>query len=195
MKNKILIILSIISTLAIICWMITDFYGGMIVYLIMYRWILLPLIIIYGVTLLITLIKTIKDGINSNKALFYTHLVGLLAIIIFNLYQSELLKSKILLNSTLEDDLSSINLILRENGKFETNSSGMFGYSDKISGHYIKKNDTIIFLKKPYRNDYIPDTIIIAQKDSAIFFRKAPNGEFSREKTFVNYFRIIKNEF
>jgi hypothetical protein len=194
MKNKVLIILSIISTLTVIGWMITDFYGGMIVYLIMYRWILFPLIIIYGISFLITVIKIIKGGIKSNRVLFYTHTFGILTIIIFNLYQTELFKSKILLNATLFDDLSSINLVLRENSKFEMTSSGMFGYTDKISGHYKKQNDTIIFSNKPYRNDYIPDTIIIAPKDSAIYFKKQLNGEFSREKTFVNYFKIFKNE-
>jgi len=194
MKGKLLILLSILSTLTVIGWMITEFYGGMVIYMIMHWWIIVPLIIIYSITFVITLITIIRKGIKSNKLLFCTHTFGVLMIIIFSLYQSELFKSRILLDATMVDDLSSINLVLRENGKFETTTNGMFGFTDKISGKYLKQNDTVIFLKKPYSNDFIPDKVLIDKQDSAIYFKRNSKGEFSREKTFVNYFRIDKND-
>lgn len=192
MKRKLLIILSILSTLAVTGWLITEFYGGMVIYMFMYWWIIVPLIIIYAITLIITLIKIIRNGIKFNKFLFYTHIFGVLMIIIFSLHQSELFKSRILLDATMVDDLSSINLVLRENGKFETTTNGLFGFTDKISGEYLIHNDTIIFLKRPYSNNFIPDKVLIDKEDSAIYFKMNSKGEFSREKTFVNYFRIEK---
>ena len=174
--------------------MITDLYSGMVIYLIMYSWIIIPMIIVYVITFLISLIKIMQLGIKPNRILFYTHTFGLLTIIGFNLYQSELLKSRILLDATLVDDLSSINLVLRENGQFETTTNGMFGFTEKISGKYKKNNDTIIFLDKPYSNDYIPDKVVVDRQDSAIYFKRNFNGEISRVKTFVNYFRIDRNE-
>ena len=192
MKRKVLTILSIISTLSVVIWMISDFFGGMIIYLFMYAWIIIPMVLMYAITAFITLIKIIKNGIKSNRLLFYTHSLGLLMIIGFNLYQSEIFKSRILLNATLVDDLNCINLILRENGQFEMTSEGMFGYTDRISGKYKTHKDTIIFLKRPYSNDFISNKVIIDRQDSAIYFKKDSMGKFSREKTFVNYFRIDK---
>lgn len=194
MKGKGLIILSIISTLIVVCWMITDFFGGMMIYLIMFAWIIVPFILIYFVSALFSIRKIIKNGIKSNKILFYSHAFGISMILLFSLSQLECLKSRILLDATLVDDLSSINLVLRENGHFETTTSGMYGFSNKISGKYLRKNDTIIFLKKPYTNDFIPDKIIIDKQDRAIYFNKDSKGQFIREKTFVNYFSIDKNE-
>ena len=195
MKNKILIVLSIISTLTLIGWMISDFYGGMVIYLIMYSWIIVPLIIIYVITLLITLIRVIRNGAKKNKLLLYTHMFGILMIVSFNVYQSELFKSRILLDATLEDDLSNINLVLRENGHFTTTTTGMFGYYDRISCKYLKDNDTIIFLKSPYSNDFIPKKVLVVKQDSAIYFEKDTNGKFKREKIFANYFKIFKSDF
>jgi len=105
MNSKLLNIFSIISTIAIISWMISDFFGGLIIYLLMYWWIIFPLIIIYVVTGIITIVKTARKGIRNNKIILYTHILGILSIIIFNLYQSEIFKSKILLDATLVDDL------------------------------------------------------------------------------------------
>ena len=161
----------------------------------MFYWIIVPMIIIYAITALITLIKIIKNGIQLNRLLFYTHTLGLLMIIGFNLYQSELLKSRILLNATLVDDLNSINLILRENGKFEMTSYGMFGYTDRISGKFLKHNDTIIFLNRPYSNDFISNKVLIDKQDSAVYFKKNSKGDFIHEKNFLDYFRIDKNDF
>jgi len=195
MKKRILNIASIIATLSIIGWMITEFFGGMIIYLLMYRWILIPLIIIYAITFFLTLIKIARNGIKSNKIIFYAHSFGLLMIIMFNIYQSELLKSKILLKATLKDDLSGIDLVLRKNGNFETISDGLFGYTDKVTGKYLKQGDTIVFLKRPYSNDFIPERVIIDKKDSVVYFKKDSNGEYIKEKSFAGYFKISKNEF
>jgi len=194
MKRKLFIVLSIISTLIIIGWMISHFFGGMIIHLLMYGLIIIPFALIYIFTLVYTLIKLFRDGIKRNKIIFYTHTTGLFLIILFCFYQSELFKSRKILDATLHDDLSNINLVLRKNGKFETISNGIFGYTEKISGRYKNQNDTIIFLNKPYSNNFIPDTVIIDRIDNAIYFNKNSEGEFIREKDFLNYFEINLNE-
>ena len=194
MKRKLLIILSVFSTLAVISWIMTDFFGGMVIYFIMYKWILIPLVFTYVLTFLLTIITILKNGIKPNKVLFYNHAIGILLITMFCLYQTELFKSRILLSATLEDDLNSINIVLRENGDFNTTTLGMFGYKELMSGKYLLKNDTIVFLSKPYSNNFIPLQVLIDRKDSALFLKKQLNGEFSRDKTFATYFDIKKIE-
>ncbi len=195
MKNNLLIIFSIISTLSVIGWMITDFYGGMIIYLIMYSWFIIPLIIIYAITFLTTCIRILINGIKSNKIVFYVHMIGLISILSFSIYNSELLKSRILLDATLIDDLSSINIILRENGTYESIASGMLGYSDKDTGKYLKKNDTIIFLNRSESDNFIPENAIIDLKDSAVYYERNSIGQFKKVKTFANYYKINKYNF
>ena len=194
MKQKILSFLSIISTLSVVTLLVLDFYGGFFIYLLSYTWVFIPLLIIYVITGILTLISLFNLGIKRNTSALFIYSIGIICIVLFTFYHSELFRSKIILDATLHDDLSNINIKLRENGKFSSTTSGMFGYVDRISGRYIYKNDTIIFLDKPYSNDFIPDTVIIDKADSAIYFNREKNGEFKRKKTFVNYFEIYKNE-
>lgn len=195
MINKVLIIIVIVSTASMIAWLISDFFGGMIIFLNLGAPLIIPLVIIYLITLIITFIKVIISGISSNLIIFCVHSLGLSLILISILYHSELLKSKIILEATLLDDLSSITLILRESGSFETIMLGMFGVEDRIYGDYKIRNDTIFFMDHPYDNDFIPDTLAIDMQDSAIYFNKDEIGDFSREKSFVNYFEISKYEY
>jgi hypothetical protein len=192
MLRKVLNTLSVVSTLAMLGWLLSDFFGGMVIYLIMLGWFLGIALIVYVLTLIITIVLTIKSGVEANKISFYTHLVGLFMIGLFALNSSEVLKSRKVLEASLEDDLNVIELILRKNGHFETISTGMFGVTDQISGKYIIRKDTIVFLSAPYDNDFIPTKVLIDRKDSAIFFKKDVHGEFSREKGFSVYFRIDK---
>lgn len=185
---------SIISSIGLIAWIVSDFYGGMIIHLLMHWWLIVSTVLIYGITLLITIVLILKDGFRNNKIIALTHTFSLFIVLWFCLYNSELLKSKKILDASLIDDLSRIDLIFRENGNFETNISGMFGYSERINGKYLIKNDSITFLSKPYTNDYIPNTVIIDTAKNAIFFRKNKDGKFSREKSFVNYFEINSNK-
>ena len=67
MKQKILIFLSFLSTISVISWIISDFFGGMIIFLLVYGFIIIPLLIIYVTTGIITLFKIIRKGINSTK--------------------------------------------------------------------------------------------------------------------------------
>ena len=192
--RKIFKYLTVISSIGFIAWIISDFFGGMIIHLVMLWWLIIPIVILFGITLIISTVLIIREGLKNNKLITITHGLSLLVILLFFLYNSELLKSKKVLDASLIDDLSRIDLIFRENGNFETNVSGMFGYSERIKGKYLIRNDSIIFLDKPYTNDFIPDTVIIDNNKRAIFFRKNKNGEFSREKSFVNYFEINHEE-
>lgn len=171
--------------------MITDFFGGMIIWLLSYFYVIIGAVILYLVTLLITLGKVLKGGIKANRGIFYTHLSGLVLILLFNLYQSELFKARKLLDATLFDDLSAINIVLRDGNQFETTSFGLFGYEEKEAvGQYELHGDTIYFLTQPYSNDFLPNTMIISKQDSALYFNKDSAGDFSQDKSYLNYFRI-----
>lgn len=91
-NRALLITAAVVSTLGVIGWMITDFYGGMIIYLLMYSWVIFPMLIIYVVTAIVTLLKIITNGIRANKILCFIHGIGIFTIVLFGVYQSELFK-------------------------------------------------------------------------------------------------------
>lgn len=194
MKNKILNSLSLVSSLGIIGWIITDSFGGMIIYALDYTYLILPIILVYIVTFLITLFKVINKGLLKNRFISVSHGTVILFAMSYGLISSELLKSKTILDATLMDDLSGINIIFRSDNSFKTTSFGMFGFVDRYKGEYKLDEDTIVFFNKRYSNDFIPDTLLISIKDSALFFNKNSLGEFNKEKSFVNYFEIHKIE-
>lgn len=130
---------------------------------------------------IISIIKKNKVGI----ALGGVFLTAIGTIFLLN---SELFKSKKVLEATLMDDLSAIHLTLRENQKFEVNASTLFT-EDNFIGKYQLEGDKIIFLDKQYSNDFIPDTVTIVG-DKIIL--KFDNGKPVLD--FATYFNIKKNE-
>ncbi|MCZ8198681.1 MAG: hypothetical protein O9267_13840 [Flavobacterium sp.] len=189
-KFKIFEIIAILSCCGIIGWIITDFYGGMTLFLFSYGIIIFPIIILYIISLLNTIISFFRNGIKETKIRIISHSIVLIAIIALNLYSSEIFKSKKILNATLIDDQFVYNLKFRENGKCENEINGIFGFQQNFDGEYIMKNDTIIFTKKPYDNDFIPDTLLIDRKLKGIFMEKDKNGNFMKDKSFGGYFEI-----
>jgi hypothetical protein len=189
-KKNIYDIIAVVSTLGILCWVITDFWGGMLIYLLTMWMIIVPLIILYIVSFIDTLISTIKTGFVKNKVKVLSHGFVILAILSVNLFQSDLFKSKRVLVATLKDDLSLHTLVFRENGKCENEVSGIFGVHEVYHGQYKFSGDTIIFQKKPYENDFIPDTLLIDENLKAIFMEKDTQGHFNKTKGFLNHFNI-----
>jgi hypothetical protein len=188
-------IFSAISTIGIIAWFSSDYFGGMTIYLLMYWWIILPIIFVYLICLIATIISIISCGFKNKIVAFYIHLIGIVTLSAFSTYKSELFKSEIVLNAILIDDLSSINIVLRENNHFETTTNGMLGHTNRVSGEYHLADDTIVFHSSPYDNDFLPQKIIIDKTDSALYFKKLKNGNFDRAKSFANYFEIRKINF
>ncbi|RYE50771.1 MAG: ATP-binding protein, partial [Sphingobacteriales bacterium] len=90
----------------------------------------------------------------------------------------EFLKSKQVLSATLKDDLFHYTLIFREDGSCENQTQGFLGFEETFHGDYTLNGDTIIFKKKPYDNNFIPDTLLIDEKENAIFKEKNENGNF-----------------
>jgi hypothetical protein len=182
--------LAIISTLGLIGWIITDYFGGMIIFLLSYGLIIIPIIIAYLVSIIETIFSLIRKGIKPNKIKAISHLIVIGFIILISIINSDLFKSKRIVTATLKDDLYHYTLILRENGKCENNAFGMFGYTEKFNGEYYLKNDTIIFTIKPYDNDFLPDTVLLDTNQGAIFINKDKNGDFVTKKSWLNYFEI-----
>ena len=183
-------LIAIISTIGIIIWMITEFYGGMFIYLLSYPFLIIPTILLYVFSFFETLVSLMKSGIKKNFIKIFFHSTLILIIIVFNLINSEVFKSKKILSATLKDYQYYYNLVFRENGEVENNINGMFGYSEQITGKYKIKGDTIIFTKVPYDNNFIPDTLLIDKVQNALFMYKDKNGEFIREKQFLNHLEI-----
>ena len=102
--------------------------------------------------------------------------------------KSETIKSPVILNAALEDDLSVIYLRLRENKTFEVHLETMFS-KEVFTGEYNLQGEKLIFLDKHYNNDFIPDTLIIG-KDK-IYFQFDSTGK--PLSNFAAYFTIIQN--
>jgi c-di-AMP phosphodiesterase-like protein len=123
----------------------------------------------------------------AEKPLFYVNILFILITCLIVLFQSELLKSKVVLQAIdNSNDLNSNWLILRANGEFEVIWQNPFG-SDKFEGKYVIKNDTLIFLDKPYDNDYVPRKLLIKTDRIIPIF----TDSLSKHQYF---FKITKNE-
>ena len=183
-------IIAVISTLGIIGWVVSDFFGGMILILLTLYVILVPIIILYLFSFTELIISLIKKEKKTSIIKLTSHLLVLLTIIIFNLYHSDFFKSKRILTAILKDDLYHYRLVFRENGVVENQANGVFGYSKIYYGKYKFEEDFIIFTKIPYDNDFLPDTVLLDRKQNAIFLTKDENGQFSKNKVWLNHFEI-----
>ncbi|NTS44008.1 hypothetical protein HRG84_24225 [Flavisolibacter sp. BT320] len=170
--------------------MATDFYGGMFIHLLSYWWIILPVLLFYVVSLYGIMISLHRQGIKQNKIKLVSHGAVITGILLFNLYDSELFKSDRVLTAILHDDQFHYTLVFRKDGKCENDISGIFGYHQEFKGQYVFKQDTIVFTKKPYDNDFIPDTLLIDRTAGVIFIEKDKTGFFVKEKNWLNHFEI-----
>src|SRR5690606_13121471 len=82
-------LIAIISTIGIIIWMVTDFYGGMFIYFLSYPYLVFPIILLYIFSFFETFVSLIRNGFKKNiiKVVFHSFLITI--IIIFNLLNLE----------------------------------------------------------------------------------------------------------
>jgi hypothetical protein len=101
--------------------------------------------------------------------------------------RSGVFESPVIIEAILKDDLYALTLVLREDNSCSIRAVGMFDVSSNYHGEYELKGDTIIFKKKPYDNNFIPDTVYIHNKRKIIF----RFSEFGVPDTsFASYFSI-----
>ncbi|NVK84774.1 MAG: hypothetical protein HWE21_10665 [Cytophagia bacterium] len=181
---------SIIGSLGIIAWLISDFYGGMIIHLFSYFYAIAFIVVLYITSLAETLVNWLRKGTQYVKVRVIVHLIVFLSFIAFNIHNSEILRSERVLTATLRDDLFHYTLVFRKNGKVETHENGFLGYSQVHFGKYRLEEGLIIFDEKPYDNDFIPDSVLLDLEENAIFITKDSCNKFSREKVWLNHFEI-----
>lgn len=127
--------------------------------------------------------------LNKNRVGIFIGVVIFGIFLSSELLNSEIFKSKRILEATLIDDLSAMRLTLRADKKFEMESSNLF--SEKIyKGNYQLIGNKIIFKDKRDDNNFIPDTVSIVGDKIIIRFDK--NGQPITD--FARYFDIKKNE-
>jgi len=183
-------IIAIISGLGVIGWIITDFFGGMVIWLFSYGLIILPLLLLYVISFFDTLISLIRNVKKTSRTKHISHGIVLLTILAFNMFHSDLFKSEKVMSAILKDDLYHYRLVFRENGNVENQANGIFGFSQTYYGKYRIENDLIIFSKIPYDNDFIPDTLLLDNVQNALFMKKDLMGNFITKKEFLNHFEI-----
>lgn len=181
-------IIAILSAVAMICWIIAGFYGGMLIWFFSYPIILGPVVVVYIVWFFNTWFSFLKSGYKKNRVKVLSHLAVITTIISVNIYNSEVFKPAEVLSATLHDDLFHYRLTLREEGKCETKISGFMGFEQTCHGNYYFKGDTIIFTKLPYDNDnFIPKVLLLDRKEKALFMSRKKDGSFERKKD-LSYF-------
>ena len=185
---------AIFSTIGVIGWTFTEFYGGKFIWLVTYFEFLIPLILLYLYSLFNTLIFFINKREQGNKLIYWVHLIGILSLTGVEIYQAEFWRSERVLEARLNDDLFSYFLILRENGQAEMEVDGFLGFHDVHHGEYLLKEDKLIFTVIPYdKEGFIPDTVLIDLSQEAVFIEKLETGEFDTQKQWLNHFNIELN--
>jgi len=191
-KTKISIkeVVAIISSIGLIAWIVTDFFGGMFIWLLSFGLIIIPIVLLYSFSIFDTIFELIRKGNRTSKIKLIAHGTILISILTINLYHSEVFKSESIMTAVLKDDLYHYRLIFRKNNTVENQINGFMGYSQTISGKYKIENDLIIFKPKPHDNDFIPDTLLIDKKQNVIFMERDENGNFRTDKEWLNHFEI-----
>lgn len=138
------------------------------------------------------IIQIFRFGLRELKFDLGLLLVILVIIISLQLKDSEIFKSEKILEAKLSDDLSYIELILRENNHFETITHTVFG-SSVVHGDYVMHGDTLVFQDKPYSNDLIPNQVFIDSDRQRIWLYSYTAGEFDTTEIFGEYFEISYN--
>lgn len=70
---------------------------------------------------------------------------------------------------------------------------GMLGYTETIPGKYELNGDTIVFLERPYDNDFIPDTMLI-DRSAGILRKRLNDGNFDYGEQWLGGFKITLDE-
>lgn len=193
MKKKLFFLFSILFSLSILLWTLTEYFPNLFFFVLVFSWIIIPLNIGFVVTLIISIRNWIRKGYKKAKIELFIHGLVILLIGISTLIASELFKSEIVLKAELVDDLSRIDLILRENEKFEMTSTGMFAYQETKTGKYKIVNDTLFFSNPPYDNDFIPLKVLFLPDKNRIYFKKHGSGEIDTTDSFARFFVIKLN--
>jgi hypothetical protein len=119
-------------------------------------------------------------------AVYISIIALLLGLSIMIVEETEIFKSRIVLKAFLVDNVSGLELTLRENNKFELLPETYLGRTESINGNYIIEGNKIFFLNKPFKDRLIPDTVYIVNKKIILRFDSVGKPD----TTFANFFRI-----
>ncbi len=183
-------VVAIISSIGLIAWIVSDFFGGMLIWVLSYGLIIIPILLLYSFSIFDTIFELIRKGNQTSKIKLIAHGTILFSILTINLCHSEIFKSESIMTAVLKDDLYYYRLIFRKDNTVENQINGFMGFSETINGKYKIENDLIIFNPKPYDNDFIPDTLLIDKKQKVIFMERDKNVDFITEKEWLNHFKI-----
>ncbi|MCB0823100.1 MAG: hypothetical protein KDC09_10410 [Bacteroidales bacterium] len=148
----------------------------------------------YGILLPVILIQIVLIFLNfkRNKHSFVITVIStIIGLGIVLVRDSEVFKSKVLFKAHLDGDINGLTLKFRSDETFEMISSTFMGHEESYSGNYKLEDDKIIFLDRPYDNDFVPDTLQIL--NDKLILNYYLNGE--PDTSFGNFFQIIENHF
>jgi hypothetical protein len=182
--------IAVLSSVGVVAWIISDLFGGMIIFLLSYPLLIIPFLLLFIISFIETLVSLFRKGKRVSKIKVRAHSAVILSVILLNVYYSDVFKSDRVLTAVLVDDLSMQRLVFRENGDVENQINGAFGFKKTFYGSYFFEDSLIIFTKTPYDNSFLPDTLCLDESQNAIFIGKKIDGTFDKEKEWLNHFEI-----
>ena len=177
--RKIDIFIVISAVILIVATLLENFLWNRLLFYYPLGWI--SLILLYGVLIIWGFVRSTN---RLKHFIFYGILT--LTILCAHIFSIEWFRSPPILIARLDSDLNHLTLVLRENGGCHLQWIGMLGISGEYDGKYIIQDDKLIFLKRPYDNAFIPDTLYFAA--DKIVFRYTETGE--PDESFASYFTI-----
>ncbi len=170
----------ILGTLYLLTYLFQDFFYDRI-------WVLsFFLMLVFAIAFIVVSIVGI---IKMDKSVIPILSIIMATVAVTEILKSETFKSDKILYATLHDDRSAINLTLRKNKTFEVNVVSMFS-EQNFKGNYNLVDNKIVFLDKPYDNNFMPDTVTIYNDKIILGFDK----EKKPITDFGTYFDITQNE-
>ena len=179
-KNKFQNWTIIVGILFLLTYLFQDFFYERI-------WVLsFLLMLVFAIAFIVVFIVGL---IKRDKSVIPILIIIMATVGVTEILKSETFKSDKILYATLHDDRSAINLTLRKNKTFEVNVVSMFS-EQNFKGNYNLVDNKIVFLDKPYDNNFIPDTVTIYNDKIILGFDK----ESKPITDFATYFDITQNE-
>lgn len=185
-------LLAIFSSVLMIAWLMTAFWGLIIFVTIMVFYFVAILWFFYFASLIESIIYIKKNGFLSSKKRLYSHGAVLLLLLFMFVWFSDMFRSERVYTATMQNDWMHYTLIFRENGELQYKYYS-FGLFQTFSFKYISKSDTLIITERP--PDLldiwnIPDTLLVNTNQQAIFIRRNRDGTFETKKEWLNHYKL-----
>ncbi len=191
LRNRILFtnLAAILGCVGMLGWLITHFYGGMVLWFYSYGIFILFFLILYVFSVVETIVSYLNYG-RISVVKIAMHSAVIIVLIALNLLKVDILKPNLIMTAVHKGHTEVYRLNFRSNGTVENQVHGSYGYSETFHGSYHFEDSLVVFDEKPFNTNFIPDTLLIDKEHQVLFMRKNHKGHFIKRRVLDNYFSI-----